>query len=643
MYSDENSPDPLRSMRNRDLDELLDQVGVDINGLDGPNLDGRTETEEQTYDVLPLRSGWLRLGLDDRERPLGGWITDPADPTSLVGREFALESEHDELAGFISARADIDGAARRLLSVHRPPDREAYVALIHDRRESVHFTGVLTGIYPDVVLAGSHVDRVAMVRPDATDPARTEAVVAPVSDTSCPEHVVARGDAAELRLTSMGDRRFVAVEHGPRTDRRTLLVDVDHDVPRLTPVMWPVGASCVTVAGECPPTVYAAAHEHGGWALRRMSVRGPGSSLIARGPGIPMRLVASGQTLVLHVADPESGVERVLWLPSSCERAMRPSKGYEVLRSDGSLRLGAQPMPSDIGWTAVDINAAGPQVNYFGRRGQLLGSTQRGEDMRTTFLREMVRSEDGFQFTVEARWPGSEEAFSGPVLFLLYGAYGIDVHVDADPELSLWLEEGFAVVTAHIRGGARVRHAAGSRGNRHRSVADARAALHWLRHGATRIHPTSITVLGASAGGFLASLLIATEPREIDTGIIVNGYIDPLRSLQAGTSLTAAADRAEWGDPRDPAERRVLEALSPLSALERMECAPASAPRVLLVVAGKDVRVDPRQSVEFCVRYRRLGHEATLWHDPDGTHDRWGVDLSPRALPRWAADQLHAS
>lgn len=636
MDIDTQDVERLRTVSPGEIRATLAAIGTDIGSL--PRRERATDAD--AYDFIPLRAGWLRLGIDEADGLLASWVRVPTDPESRLGPEFTLEREHAALDGFLRVRADIDGDAVRMLSVHRPPDREAYVAVIHDRSSgSPALEGAFPGIYPDAVLAGSAADRVAYVRPSATANGRTEVVVAPVSDNDPVEQVLMGGDAAEMTLSILGDRRFLGIEYGPKVARRTALTDLDQDRPRLMQLPDPIPASLVTVVTGARPSIWVAQPDGGDWLLRQVHFTAANrpryGAPFARGAGLPLRLTASSRDAVLlHVADRDHPGERLVQIPLAAPDLK------ELISTEGAIRLGPQPMPADVGWTAVDINGAGPRMNFWDRSGMFLGRTSRSEASPTTWMRETVTSDDGYRFVVEARWPGTRVSFSGPVLLLLYGAYGTDIKMDADPELGLWHDAGFAVATAHIRGGAGERHAAGARGNRHRSVADAQAALSWLRRGSGRLRPTSITALGASAGGFLVASLVARQPEDLDLGIIVNGYVDPLGSLESGASRTASADRAEWGDPADPDERRVLEEINPMAALSRMPAAPSTGPHVLMVIAGHDVRVDPRQGLEWYLRYRRLGHRASLWHDPDGTHDRWGVNLSPRALPEWAAEHI---
>ena len=170
---------------------------------------------------------------------------------------------------------------------------------------------------------------------------------------------------------------------------------------------------------------------------------------------------------------------------------------------------------------------------------------------------------------------------------------------------------------------------------RENSLIDTVTAAQWLRSGNGSVTATHLCVIGASAGGFLVASLLTEAPGLIDAGVIVNGYVDPLHALLRLSSLTGQADLDEWGDPvNDSRDFAVLHRLSPLRKLR------SSTPPTLVIVAGRDVRVDPRLGLAWLMRVREMGSDATLWFDPDGTHDRWGTELNPNILIDWVDHAL---
>ena len=112
--------------------------------------------------------------------------------------------------------------------------------------------------------------------------------------------------------------------------------------------------------------------------------------------------------------------------------------------------------------------------------------------------------------------------------------------------------------------------------------------------------------------------------------MIVNGYIDPLESLLHHPSLTEQADHDEWGDPQ---HRHALEELSPLRKLT------TTPPPTLIVICVKDARVNPRQGLTWALRSRELGGHATLWYDPNGTHDT-GIRTETNPMIDWVINTL---
>jgi protease II len=295
-----------------------------------------------------------------------------------------------------------------------------------------------------------------------------------------------------------------------------------------------------------------------------------------------------------------------------------------------------------VGFSALELNAGSEPFSWFwDSEGHVLNPPAAlAERAASTTYRsvETLTSDDGYEFVLDLRWRSERgERFHGPVLLMVYGAYGLDIDLDVDRDLGRWLDRGFAVGTPHVRGGGRgPRHLAGCRANRGRSLADLHTAVRWLRSGQGAVTAARLCVLGASAGGFLAATTLNTCPDDIDACVIVNGFVDPLTSLLRQDTTTIASDQDEWGNPLD--NLKDLQALQEVSPVDNLRSAGTA--RALVVVAGRDVRVNPRQGLKWYLDYRALGGEATLWYDPNGAHDCWGADMNPDAMVDWVCDAL---
>lgn len=259
-----------------------------------------------------------------------------------------------------------------------------------------------------------------------------------------------------------------------------------------------------------------------------------------------------------------------------------------------------------VGFGAVEMSGGLPPFAwYFDNEGGTLNDPDRVARRQTSMARgsrESYVSDDGYEVEIDVRWPASSgERHVGPVLLMLYGACGIDLDLDTDPDLRTWLDRGFAVAAPHVRGGGpERRHQAGTRAKRDRSLADAAAAIRHLRAGGSAVvEATELVVIGASAGGFLAATTVNTCADDVDVCIIVNGFVDPLTSLLRQDNLVRAGAEA------------------------------------LVIVAAADVRVNPRQGLKWALAYRSLGGSVELWFDPNGAHDCWGAGMSPDPLFDW--------
>lgn len=633
---------------------LLSEHGTDVNTLPAATSSGLAAEDAAMYDVIPLRDGWLRIGVEEPGLLAGRWIVHPGRPEQVDDSAPILFDEDDagDLEGWIRARAEIDGSCRRWISVLRRPEREAYVALVYDAGEHGPVRRrMIAGVYPDITLCDEDAALVAFVEPDRRERGLTRAVLAPLGDDfSTARKVLTQSTNGGLGVRACSVRQFVKLSHGVRTLRVWDLVDVRS--PRPTPISVPgvpddpdlfdvalldgdvVLAQAVNSVGEGSAR---AGEQH--WELV-VSTIDDGEILhgwrAATGPGTALE-VSSGDGCALvrvRAADGEHLLRVSL--------AGFSTKGTVALvASTGLFSLAVNTVTPSVGFGAVELKGGSePYSWYFDTEGQVLNpAAELAEPVSQTHSRtEQIVSDDGYEFLLDLRWRsnGSEE-FSGPVLLMVYGAYGLDIDLDSDRDLSRWLDRGFAVGTPHVRGGGRgPRHLAGVRANRDRSLADLRAAIRWLRSGRGVATATRLGVIGASAGGFLAATALNTCPDEVDACVIVNGFVDPLTSLLRQDTATIASDQDEWGNPAENlTDLEALQAVSPVHNL-----AGAGSARALVIVSARDVRVNPRQGLKWCLDYRSLGGHATLWFDPNGAHDCWGNQMDPDALVNWVSEAL---
>jgi len=624
------------------LMQLLTEHGQDVNTVDSDYevpRGGRGDGGE----VVPLAGGWLRLAAREDGDLVGQCVSDPVEQ-HLVGVPVVFgETDIEGLRGWETGSRDLAMELGWWCRLLRDPERERYAVAVH-RWGDPEPGLVLVGVYPEAMLAQSESPVVVFVEPHPNEPSRARARLLPVTTTRLddPPRVLAEGPAAGVKIETCSVRRFVKVGHGVRSNRIWQIFDLANpQEPQtiLTPVPAHVSALIDVALLDDKAVLVQATNEGEQWHIDVSEFthgRVQETRRVAIGQGEVRRVIGSDGSLLAHIkhADAHDRIESLCLVPmaNSSQIFEEPEP---VLSSPGTFALNLNICASSVGFAVAELRTGAPPVIwYLDPTGRVLNPSNKiGVDVH--FARERITSPDGYQFDLDIRWHGETPTFHGPVIVMVYGAYGIDIDLDADPELSHWLNRGYAVATPHIRGGGDPqRHHAGSQDRRDRSLADTVTAVEWLRSGRGAATATAICVIGASAGGFLTASLLADCTAPIDAAVIVNGYIDPLESLLRHPSLTEQADRDEWGDPQhNPHHRHALEKLSPLRKLT------TTPPPTLIVICVKDARVNPRQGLTWALRSRELGGNTTLWYDPNGTHDT-GIRTKTNPITTWVTNTL---
>ncbi len=625
------------------LMKLLKEHGQDINTVEGdPETSWSERWGADGVEVVPLAGGWLRLATGDDKDLVGQPVSDPVEQHPMGALLVFAETGIEGLRGWVTRNRDLSVELGWWCRLLRDPERERYAVAVHQWGDPEPGL-VLVGLYPEAVLAQAESPVVVFVEPHPNEPGRARARLLPVTTTRLddPPRVLAEGPAGGVSVKVCSIRRFVKVGHGVRSNRIWQVFDLT-DPQQAIPVSEQV----------CDPGLIDVAPLDAGYVLlhavninQRWHIEASQISdgqvqkqwRVAEGPGTLRHLVGAHGAVLARVSRTQDTrhTEDLVWIPLA--HTATAAVGQRILLSTaGMFQLTPSPGATSTGFVIAEMIVGTPPITwYLDGAGRVLNPSNQhpGADIHAT--RERVVSPDGYQCDLDIRWRGEFATFHGPVIVMVYGAYGFDIDLDGDQELGRWMDRGYAVATAHVRGGGDPqRHHAGSQDRRDRSLLDAITAIQWLRSGRGAATATTICVIGVSAGGFLTASLLADHTAPIDAAVIVNGYIDPLESLLRHPSLTEQADRDEWGDPQhNPHHRHALEELSPLRKLTN-----SPAP-TLVVISAKDARVNPRQGLTWVLRSRELGGNTTLWYDPNGTHDM-GISTETNPMIDWVINTL---
>jgi len=258
-------------------------------------------------------------------------------------------------------------------------------------------------------------------------------------------------------------------------------------------------------------------------------------------------------------------------------------------------------------------------------------------------LRSLPARFDASRHVVEQFWTASKDGtqipyfvvrpkdlkFNGTAPTLLY-AYG-GFQISETPAYSgtvgkLWLEKGGVYAVANIRGGGEFGprwHNAGLKLNRMRVYDDFFAVSEDLiRRKITS--PRRLGIMGGSNGGLLMGVALTKRP-ELYNAIVIQV---PLFDMIAYDHIGAGASWiGEYGDPKIPAERKMLMSYSPYQNLKPKQ----KYPKVLIETSTKDDRVHPAHARKAAARLKEYGYDFLYYENIDGGHAA-AANLNERAM-----------
>jgi dipeptidyl aminopeptidase/acylaminoacyl peptidase len=170
------------------------------------------------------------------------------------------------------------------------------------------------------------------------------------------------------------------------------------------------------------------------------------------------------------------------------------------------------------------------------------------------------------------------------------------------------VELGMAVLLPNVRGSegyGKAYRAMDDGVKREQSLADIGATLDFVAS-RPELDASRVGVYGGSYGGYMTLATVAFYPERVKAAVDVVGISSLPSFLQNTQAYRRDLRRAEYGDERDPAVRRVQERISPLGSVDRIRAA-------LFVQQGaNDPRVPQSEAEQIVQAVRKKG--ADVWY-----------------------------
>jgi len=228
---------------------------------------------------------------------------------------------------------------------------------------------------------------------------------------------------------------------------------------------------------------------------------------------------------------------------------------------------------------------------------------------------------------------------NGQTPTILYGYGGFEISLTpsySSTRGKLWLERGGAYAIANIRGGGEFGprwHKAALKENRQRAYDDFFAVAEDLIERKVT-SPKHLGIMGGSNGGLLVGVGLTQRPDLFNAVVCQVPLLDMIRYTKL---LAGASWAAEYGDPDDPAMRKVIEKYSPYQNVKK----DTEYPKAFIMTSTKDDRVHPGHARKMVARLMEYGHPVYYYENTEGGHAA-AANLKQRAR-RYALEYVYLS
>lgn len=198
---------------------------------------------------------------------------------------------------------------------------------------------------------------------------------------------------------------------------------------------------------------------------------------------------------------------------------------------------------------------------------------------------------------------------NNPTFLTSYGSYGSGSEAAFSKSRLSYLNRGFVVAIAHIRGGddlGRQWYEEGKLLKKKNTFTDfIAAAEHLIKEGYTNSNKLAIT--GGSAGGLLMGAVTNMRPNLFKAVVALVPFVDVINTMLDETIPLTTFEYEEWGDPRNPEFFNYMYSYSPYDNIERKDY-----PAIFARAGYNDAQVGYWEPAKWVAKLREMKTDTNL-------------------------------
>jgi len=195
------------------------------------------------------------------------------------------------------------------------------------------------------------------------------------------------------------------------------------------------------------------------------------------------------------------------------------------------------------------------------------------------------------------------------IILKSYGAYGAKYYPEFNSEDKVYVDMGYIIAFAHVRGGGELGeewYRTGKLLNKINTFEDYVACAKFLTK-KYKIKPKQLVGYGLSAGGLIMGYVANNYPQLFGTLIFDRPYLDVVNTMMDSTLALTTMEYDEWGNPNNPIYYNYIKSYSPYQNITKQDY-----PNMLFLAGYNDEQTPYWQIAKSVAKYRENNTSKSL-------------------------------